>query len=228
MKLTWIFGIVLAAACSARQPTLEPSDEMFQLLVVPEEPLGTCESGPFRGDTAGTAISQTISVAFNSDGSVRSGMEHHHERKADLRPTATDRELTADQYAAVIRATRELRRRCAAMGTVAGHTSCSLIRVRPQPPRPPRPLRWLALDWRRAAGSAGRHVDGTATTTAIERRGRRGRRATGSTQPHCLLRTRQTPRALLAATRRNTLRARWVSPVQDSDDVTRRRFDGYT
>jgi hypothetical protein len=65
-------------------------------------------------DTLGTSIGRSISVAFTSDGSVRSGMEHHHERKGEISSTDKDRDLSTERYAAVVQAVRQLRERCGA------------------------------------------------------------------------------------------------------------------
>jgi hypothetical protein len=63
-------------------------------------------------DTAGLSISQAISVAFNPDGSVRSGMAHHHERRGDSSSTDKDSALSSERYSTVVEAARQLRERC--------------------------------------------------------------------------------------------------------------------
>ncbi len=60
------------------------------------------------------AISEAVSVRFGVDGSVGTGMEHHHELRAERSAITGDRPLAADRYPAVIQAARHLRERCGA------------------------------------------------------------------------------------------------------------------
>lgn len=63
-------------------------------------------------DSAGTSIARSIAVRFNPDGSVATGMDHHHETRGNMSSTAKDQALAPDRYAAVMEAARRLRQRC--------------------------------------------------------------------------------------------------------------------
>ena len=65
-------------------------------------------------DSLGTSVDRSINVGFAADGSVRSGMAHHHESTGETGPTTADSELSSEYYAAIVQAVRDLRKRCGA------------------------------------------------------------------------------------------------------------------